>query len=110
MASYPGAKVHRVGRRTLGRGQHVQVPSVVITPTVGTTVITLTFGVPVVISGTIPLVSNTGTFVSQSVVSSTVVTQTWSTSQAAATVSLVANTPQIRSYQGGGNAAFSITF
>lgn len=110
MASYPGAKVHRVGRRSLGRGQHVQVPSVIITPTVSTVTVTLTFSVPVVVSGVIPMTSNTGAFVSQTIVSSTVVTQTWSTSQAAATCALAANVPEIRTYQGGGNAAFSITF
>lgn len=110
MASFPGSKVHRPSRRKLGRGQHTQVPAAVITPSVVTSTVTLTFNVPVVVSGTIPTVSNTGTFVSQNVVSPTVVTQLWSTTQAAATFSLAANVPQITTTQGGGNVAFSTVF
>jgi hypothetical protein len=110
VASFPNSKVHRSSRRKLGKNQHVQVPAAVITPTVATTVITLTFSLPMVISGTLPVTSNTGTFVSQAVVSSTVVTQTWSVSQASAEVAMAANPPTARTNQGGGVAAFAITF
>ncbi len=110
MASFPGAKIHRVSRRTLGKGQHVQLPPVTITATASTTTITLTFSAPVIISGTIPLASNTGTFVSQTVVSATQVQQVWSTSQATATWSIPAGCPQIATFQGGGNAAAGGTF
>ena len=110
MASFPGSKVHRVNRRKLGRGQHVQAPNVAVTATVATTTITLTFSAPVVISGPIPVTSSAGNLVSQTVVSSTVVTQLWSTSQAAATWALAAAAPEIRTYQGGTNAAAGGTF
>jgi hypothetical protein len=110
MASFPTAKVHRVSRRKLGKGQHVQLPPVTITATASTTTITLTFSQPVVVAGIIPLVSNTGTFVSQTVVSQTVVQQVWSTSQAAATWSIAGGVPQIATFQGGGNAPAGGTF
>ena len=64
----------------------------------------------VVVAGIIPLVSSAGTFVSQSVVSQTVVHQTWSTTQAAATWSIPANCAEIATFQGGGNAAAGGTF
>lgn len=111
MASYPGPKVHRVNRRKLGRGQYPSSTS--ITAVLGNpsaSVISITFSRPVVVTGTIPLTSSTGAFVSQTVVSPTVVTQTWTTSQAAATVTLPANAANVSSYQGGGVAGTSITF
>ncbi len=110
MASFPGSKVHRVSRRQLGKGQHVKIAPVTITATASTTTITLTFSVPVIISGNIPLVSSTGEFVSQTVVSPTVVQQVWSTSQAAATWSIAGGVPQIATFQGGGNAPAGGTF
>jgi hypothetical protein len=111
MASYPGPKVHRVNRRKLGRGQYPPAPAATITVTDSTTTATLTFNVPVVVSGIIPLnVSGGLTFVSQTVVSPTVVTQVWSATLSAKTYSIPANTPQIRTFQGGGNAATAGTF
>ena len=59
MASYPGAKVHRVSRRKLGRGQHVQLPSATVTAAAVTTTVTLTFSQSVVVGGPIPLVLGT---------------------------------------------------
>lgn len=109
--AYPGAKVHRTNRRKLGRGQY---PSSLGTTAVLTNpsadVITITFARPVVVTGTIPLTSSTGVFVSQTVTSPTVVSQTWSTSQAAATVSLPNNPANVTTQQGGGVAGTSITF
>ena len=46
MASFPGAKVHRVKRTRLSKGQHVLMPPVTITATASTTTITLTFPCP----------------------------------------------------------------
>ena len=110
MASFPGAKTHRVKRTKLSKGQHVQIPPVTITATASTTTITLTFSVPVIISGNIPLASSTGTFVSQTVVSSTEVQQTWSAAQTTATWSIAANCGAITTFQGGGNAPAGGTF
>jgi hypothetical protein len=111
MASFPSAKVHRPSRRKLGRGQHTQVPAAVITPTFTSTVVTLTFNVPVVVSGTVPVTCTGGnTFVSQSVVSSTVVTQTWASAfTTSMNVAMAANPSQVATVQGGGVAAFSVT-
>ena len=110
MASFPGSKIHRVSRRKLGRGQHVQLPAVTITAAAATETITLTFSVPVVVSGNIPLVSSTGVLVSQTQPSPTTVAQVWSTSQAAATWSIPAGVPEIATFQGGTNAAAGGTF
>jgi hypothetical protein len=111
-AVYPGAKVHRVSRRHLGRGQSAQqangVTCVLTNPSAD--VITMTFNKQVTVSGIIPLTSSTGAFVSQTVTSSTVVTQTWSVSQAAATVTLPGNAANVASYQGGGVVGTSVTF
>ena len=111
MASFPGAKVHRVSRRRLGKGQMPTRPAASITPTVSTVTVTLTFNVPVIVSGPIPLVTSAGgPIVSQTVVSPTVVNVVFTGSQAAATVSLIPNCGVISTYQGGGNSGFSITF
>lgn len=111
MASYPGAKVHRVSRRKLGRGQSVPVPAANVTATAATTTVTLVFDKPVVVSGVIPLVIATNpAFVSQTVVDSTHVTQTYATSCAAKAWSVAGGIPQVRTFQGGGLAAASGTF
>ena len=111
MASYPGSKVHRVSRRKLGKGQSAQRPSVTLTPTVSTVTVTLTGNVPFIVSGPIPLVtSGGGPIVSQVQTSPTTVNVVFTSTQAAATVSLVANCGAIQTLQGGGNSAFSVTF
>lgn len=110
MASYPTSKVHRSSRRRLGKGQHVQLPAATITATVATDIVTLTFSVPVVVSGPIAYVTNTGTVLSQAQTSPTTVTITCSTTQATAVWSIAAADPNIRTYQGGGNAAAGGTF
>jgi hypothetical protein len=111
MAVFPGAKVHRVNRRKLGRGQYPNANGVAcVLTTSGGDNITLTFNKPVTVSGVIPLTSSSGAFVSQAIVSSTVVTQTWSASQAAATVTLASNAANVASYQGGGVIGSTVTF
>jgi hypothetical protein len=111
MASYPGPKVHRVSRRKLGRGQYPNsLGTTVVLTNPSADVITMTFARPVVVTGVIPLTSSTGAFVSQAVVSPTVVTQTWTTSQAAATVTFPSNAANVATYQGGGVAGTVITF
>lgn len=111
MASFPGSKVHRPSRRKLGRGQSVQVPSVLAAATAATTLVTITFPVPVVVNGIVPLVVNGGPeFVSQTVVSQTVVHQTFDTSCAGKTWHIAGGGPEVRSYEGGVLAAASGTF
>lgn len=110
MASYPGSKVHRVSRRRLGRGQHVQVGVCSVVPAVFTTTITLTFDVPVVVSGNIPLnLSVGGPLVSQEQTSPVTVVQHYTSSAAAADWSVDSSAP-VRTFQGGLLAPASGTF
>lgn len=111
MASFPGAKVHRSSRRQLGRGQAVQAPAATVAGSASTVTVTLTFNVPVVVSGIIPLThSGVQTLVSQTVISPTVVHQLYSATMAAATWAIAANPSTVRTMQGGGVAAASGTF
>lgn len=111
MASFPGPKVHRVNRRKLGRGQFPTPAAVTPVITSAASVATITFPVPVVVSGVIPLAVVGGpTFVSQTIVSSTVVTQTFSAALSTHTYSLPANAANVKTAQGGGTAAVAGTF
>ena len=111
MASFPTAKVKRPARNKLGRGQHVQLPPVTVTITDATTAATLTFAVPVIISG-IPNLNVSGgvSFVSQHQTSPTVLVQTYSATLSGKTYSLAAGDPAIATFQGGGNNAVAGTF
>ena len=63
----------------LGRGQHVPRPVATVTASASTGTVTLTFSQPVIVSGNIPLnLSGSQTLVSQTITSSTVVTQVYS--------------------------------
>jgi hypothetical protein len=111
MASYPTAKVHRVSRRKLGRGQYPNGTNTnVVLTNPSADVVLMTFAIPVVVTGTIPLTTSAGAFVSQTVVSATQVSQTFTVSQAAATVSVPPNAANVRTYQGGGVNGTAITF
>lgn len=109
--AFPGAKVHRVNRRKLGRGQYPtsNIITTVATST-GTTNFTITFSRPVVVTGTIGTTVATLTLVSQAVVSPTVVTQVWSGNVATHAYTVPSNDPNVSSYQGGGIAGTSGTF
>jgi hypothetical protein len=99
--SYPTAKVHRVSRRKMGRGQYPAAMQVTVAVTASASTATLTFARPVVVTGTIPMTIAGKTLVSQTIVSPTVVTQLWSgalTGLAYAIPSMPAN---VMSYQGG---------
>jgi hypothetical protein len=110
MASYPSAKVHRVSRRQLGRGQHVQVAQATVSASASTVTVTLTFNVPVVVNGVIALNLGTPeTFVSQTQISPTQVHQVYAASVAGSTWSIHAGAP-VSTYQGGGLAPASGTF
>ena len=108
--AFPGPKVHRASRRKLGKGQHPQPAQATCVITASTDDLILTFDVPVVVSGVIPVTTSSGTLVSQTIVSTTVVRQTFNASQAAATVSLASNPLNVNTYQGGGVAPFTATF
>lgn len=111
MAVYPTAKVHRVSRRRLGRGQYpTGLGATVALTTTGTTNLTMTFSKPVVVTGIIPTTSAGLTIVSQTVVSATVVTQVWSASIAAATVVFPPNAANVSPSTGGGVAGVTVTF
>jgi hypothetical protein len=109
--AYPGPKVHRTSRRKLGRGQYPTNNFVGVTLTnPSADVVLMTFASPVVVTGIIPLTTSSGTFVSQTVLSATTVQQTFSASQAAATVSIPGNAANVATYQGGRVAGTTITF
>jgi hypothetical protein len=109
--AYPTPKVHRTSRRKLGRGQYPGVAAVTATLTnPSADVVEITFARPVVVTGTIPLNTSSGAFVSQNVSSPTTVLQTFSASQAAATVTLPSNAANVSTYQGGGVAGAAVTF
>jgi len=111
MASFPGAKVHRVSRRQLGKGQHIQLPPVTVSVTAATDTATLTFSVPVIVSGNIPLAVSGGvTLVSQTVVSPTEVQQVFSGALSGLAWSIAGGIPQVATFQGGGLAPSSGTF
>lgn len=110
MASFPSAKVHRVSRRKLGRGQHPPLPMASVTVTDSTVTVTLTFNVPVIVSGNINLNVQTGiALVSQVQTSPTVVTQTYASSVSGKTWSIAMGSP-VRTFQGGGLVPTSGTF
>ena len=111
MASFPSAKVHRVSRTKLGKGQHVQIPFVTVTVTAATNTATLTFSGPVVVDGNIPLVVAGGvTLVSQTQVSPTVFHQLFSGPLTGLAWSIAGGVPEVATFQGGGLAPASGTF
>jgi len=75
---FPFSKVHRVSRRKLGRGQVPSRAAVTVSATALGSVATLTFSVPVVVSGPVDLGVPGVTFVSQNQSSSTVLAITYS--------------------------------
>lgn len=109
--AYPGAKVHRVSRRKLGRGQYPTANAISVVVTDTGTVATLTFSRPVVVTGPINMnVVGGPTYVSQAIVSPTVVTQTYSAALSTHAWSIASGTPNVSSYQGGGLIGAAGTF
>lgn len=110
MASFPGAKVHRPSRRKLGRGQHTQLPSATVAATTATPDVTLTFSVPVIVSGT-PNFTVTGlTILSWTQPTPTTVHLVMSGATTGLTYSYPANDPNVSTFQGGAEAGTSGTF
>jgi hypothetical protein len=111
MSSFPNAKIHRPSRTRLSKGQSLQQQPVQITATASGATVTLAFSLPVVVRGDIPLnLSGGQTLVSQTVVTLQEIQQTYSAAVGASTWSIPANTPQIATFQGGGNAPAGGTF
>ena len=111
MAAFPGSNVHRPSRRQLSKGQAVQHADAVAAVTASGSVATITSNVPLVVRGPLPLsVSGGPTFVSQVVVSPTVVQLTFSAALAGHAWTLDGGSANASTFQGGGLAAASGTF
>jgi len=110
MASFPGAKVHRLNRRKLGRGQFPNIPSATLTVTLpSATVVKIVSSVPTVFSPSVPLtISAGGPVVSQDQVSQTEVDLHLTSAGTGATWSVPSNIGT--TFQGGGTDATSGTF
>lgn len=86
----------------MAKGQYPTSSNFNCVLTASTTTLTLTFSKPVNVAGTIPVTVVGGpTFVSQTVVSATVVTQTWSATLVGHTATLPSAAANVTSYQGG---------
>lgn len=110
MASYPNKIAHRPSRRRAGRNQGPFPPFVTVTAAPSGSTVVLTFSLPVVIFGNIPLVVATRTFVSQVVNSPTQVTVTMSGAVTTLAWSLAGAAANIATYQGGVVAGAGGTF
>ena len=111
MASFPSSKVHRPSRRKLGRGQRISAPPAVVTASAITTTVTVTFSLPVIVNGAVPLVvASAPAIVSQTVNSSTQVTIVFAASVVGKTWSIAAGTGNVATYQGGGLVSAGGTF
>lgn len=108
--AYPTAKVHRVNRRKLGRGQFPAAAGVNVVVTGTGSTITLTFARPVVVTGNIPATVATRTLVTQTIVSPTVVTQLMSGTITGLAWAVPANAANVKSYQGGAVVGATGTF
>ena len=85
-------------------------PVATVTASASTVTVTLTFSLPVIVSGNIPLnLSGSQTLVSQTITSSTVVTQVYSATVVGDTWSIASGSP-VATYQGGTLAPASGTF
>lgn len=111
MATYPTSKVHRPSRRTVGKGQGSTIANVNATLTnPSANVVQLAFSSPVVVTGIIPLTTSAGAFVSQAIINSSTVQQTFTVSQATATVALPSGAANVSTYQGNKVNGTAITF
>lgn len=108
--SFPGPKTHRRNTRKLGRNQYPVALGVGVVITSSSDTATLTFARPVVVSGPIPLTVATRTFVSQTVVSPTVVTILYSGALTGLAYTLPAGAANVLTQQGGPTLGASGTF
>jgi hypothetical protein len=110
MASFPGAKVHRVDRRKLGRGQAPQIPPAAVTvSTVSADVFKIVSSIPgVFATNGAGITVATLTFVSAAQVSQTELDVTMSGALTGHAYTVPANI--LTTFMGGGSAATSGTF
>lgn len=108
--SYPSIQPHRPSRRKLGRGQVAPALGVTVAVTGSGSTATLTFARPVVVTGTIPMTIATRTFVSQTIVSPTVVTQLWSGAVTGLAYAIASAPANVATYQGGVVSGVTGTF
>lgn len=110
MASFPSAKVHRVNRRKLGRGQYPSIPSAVLTVTLpSSTTVLISSSVPLVYLPNIPLtITGGGPVTAQNQISQTDVELTLTGAGTGEDWSVPSNIGT--TFQGGGTAAASGTF
>lgn len=98
---FPTAIRRPRNRRALGRGQSPSPATVVCTITGSGSTVTFTFAEPVNVAGNIPISIAVVTFVSQTIVSPTVVTQLQSGALAGHAWTLAQPVPNVSTYQGG---------
>lgn len=110
MAQYPTQNKHRPSRRSLPSSQAAQPAAATVVVTATASTATLTYSRPVNVAGLIPLVVAGKTVVTQTVVSSTVVTILMSGALTGLAWSLTTPTPMVTTYQGGGAIGGSGTF
>jgi len=114
MASYPTPKVHRPSRRSLGRGQHVQLPTAVATPVDSTITVVITCSQPVIASGILDLELSGGdptpTLLSQVQSTPLVITQVYSGTVVGCDWKISGALAPVRTFQGGGLADAAGTF
>lgn len=110
MASYPTSNVHRRSRRKLGRAQHQQAAAATTTAATTTPNVTLTFNVPVIVSGPLTITVGSLTILSQQQLTPTTYEFVLSGTTTSETYSFPANQPNIATFQGGGVAGVSGTF
>jgi hypothetical protein len=109
--AYPTPKVHRPNRRKLGKGQYPTSANVGVAVTSAASTATLTFSRPVVVTGPIPMfVAGGPTFVSQTVVSPTVVTQVYSAALTTHAYGIASGAANVSTYQGGQVSGVAGTF
>lgn len=103
--SFPTPKVHRVNRRKLGKGQHVQLPPATCVVTSSGDVAVLTFNTPVVVNGSLDLHPTALSLVSQTQISATVWHVTYGSAlTGVAYTGIAAGSPIVNTMQGGGFA------
>ena len=103
-------KINRRNRRQLDPSLPKPQVSAVVTPTVSTVTVTLTYNVPVVVVGTPAFSVATVTVNSFTVISPTVVHLTLSATGAGKAWVQAADDPNVRTYTGGKVAAAAGTF
>lgn len=98
-------------RRSLGRGGQANIPPAVPTVTsTGTTNVTITFNIPVVVRGNLSNTVATRTLVSQTQTAPNVISQVWSGNVTALAWTLPANQTNARTSYGGLTAGTAGTF